>query len=176
MSDSEELGLWGRIKRWTTTCATAAEIQDIKDSLDKAENALQAPHMLSVVSQSRVDVGKVVEGIGAIKETIETVENICLDMKAIREIHAAMIILNNDALMKTDKASAAKGFSDLFSGVGRLCRHLPSPAKEWGEFIEKCGVLFINIERASNVATGERWKQIRATPGLESLYTNGHRR
>lgn len=175
MSDSENLGLWGRIKRWTTTCATAAEIQDIKDSLDQAENALKAPQMLSVVSGARVDVGKVVEGLGAIKETIETVENVCLDVNAIRDIHKAMKTLNEDAEMK-DKANAAKAFSDLFSGVGRLCRHLPSPAKEWGEFIEKCGVLFVNIERASNVATGYRWKQIRATPGLESLYTNGNRR
>ncbi|MDQ4120596.1 MAG: hypothetical protein M3209_04015 [Acidobacteriota bacterium] len=170
MSDTEDIGIWGRLKIWTTTCATAAEVQNIKDSLDQAETALQAPHMISVVSKSRVDVGKVIEGIGAVRETIETIENICLDLRAINEIHAAMKILNDEALMKTNKAKAAEGFSDLFSGVGRLARHLPSPAKEWGEFIEKCGVLFVNIQRANDPATGERWRQLRQMQGMESLY------
>ncbi len=169
MSDTEEIGTWERLKRWASSCAPVAEIEDIKASLEQAENALKAPHLISVVSNSRVDVGKVVEGLGTIKETIETVENVCLDLKAVNDIHTAMKILNEDALLN-NKADAAKGFSDLFSGVGRLARHLPSPAKEWGQFMEQCGVLFVNIQKANHPATGERWKQLRQMQGMESVW------
>lgn len=168
MSDALDT-VFSTVRRWAGSCAAVAGAEELKATLEQGERVMYAPQFLQVISTSQIDLSSVTEGFGAVKETIETVENVCLDLKAVTDIHLAVKDMINDEKMK-DTAFAAQAFANLFSGVGRLARHMPSPAKEWSEFLQQCGVLFINIEKANNPKTGYRWKQLRQMDGMESLW------
>jgi hypothetical protein len=166
---SEQIdGLYARVKRWVGTCASNTETQNIKDALEKGIQATRVAWIMTSDPTATKYLGQALEGMEKISETIETVQNICLDLKAVMCIHAAIKILDDDQVIRRDPDKAAKAFGALFAGFGRLCRHLPSPAKEYGQFLEGAGDFFYNMRRGINADKmfQDRWKRLTGLPDM----------
>ncbi len=87
------------------------------------------------------------EGLGKLKSTLDTVQNGCLNLRAVGKIHSAIQVLNQDGVIQKDPEAAAKAFGQLFVGFGRLAHYLPPPANAYAQILEGCGDFFVNIRR-----------------------------
>ncbi len=167
MSDKID-GLYARVKRWVGACASNTDAQNIKDAVEKGIKATEVAWIMTSDPNTMKHLSQALDGMRAVAETIETVQNICLDLKAIMSIHAAIRILDDDQVIRKDPDKAAKAFGALFAGFGRLCRHLPSPAKEYGQFLEGAGDFFYNMRRGVNADKmfQDKWGRYTGLPDL----------
>jgi NACalpha-BTF3-like transcription factor len=150
MSDRLE-NLWTRIKIMTGQCAVSTDLENLKDSVETAQSRINKVLIGGKLLQSDSRVFEKLttanEALGAVGEALGTVQNVCLDLKAVANIHEAIVALDDEYVIINNPEVAAKAFGQLFTGFGRLCRHLPSPAKEWGQFLEGAGEFFVNWQR-----------------------------
>ena len=142
--------IWTTIKRKAGQCAANTDIEDVKSSVQLAQKridqVLYGGKILQGDSSVFEKLGRANEGLGKIGETLETVQDVCMDISAIGKIHDAVKVLGDDQIIYTDPQKAADSFDLLFQGIGRLCRHLPPPAKQWGQFFEQFN-LFGNMQK-----------------------------
>lgn len=138
------------IKRKAGQCAANTELEDLKAATGLAEVRITQVLMGGQMLQNNSDVfekmTKANEGLGAVNESLEKVQDFCLDIVAAGKIHDAVKILSDDRIIYDDPQKAADSFDTLFQGFGRLCRYLPPPAKQWGQFFEKFN-LFGNMQK-----------------------------
>jgi hypothetical protein len=152
MADENENtgGIWYRIKKMVANCAASTDLEDLKASVEfakgRVDKALMAGKILQGDSGAFEKLTKANEGLGAVGESLEMVQNVCLDMNAIGKIHDAIVVLSDDRIIETNPQAAADAFDSLFNGIGRLCRFLPPPADQWGEFFSRFN-LFGNMQR-----------------------------
>jgi len=143
-------GIWYRIKKMVGACAANTELEDLKASVELAkervDKALTVGTMLKGNSTAFEKLKQANEGLGVIGETLKTVQNVCVDVNAITKIYDAVVVLSDDRVIYDDPQGAADAFDSLFNGLGRLCRFLPPPADEWGEFFSRFN-LFGNMQR-----------------------------
>ena len=132
---------WGRVKKMAGQCAANTDLEDVKSSVELAQKridqVLYGGKILQGDSAVFEKLGKANEGLGKIGEGLSKVQDICLDISAVAKIHDAVKVLGDDQVIFNDPQKAADSFDMLFQGLGRLCRFLPSPAKEWGQFFEQ---------------------------------------
>jgi hypothetical protein len=138
---SETFGrAWMTIKRKAGQCAANTDLEDVKSSVQLAQKridqAIYGGRVLQGKSAAFDKLSKANEGLGKIGESLEKVQDICLDIVAVNKIHAAVSVLSNDQIMYSDPERAAASFDTLFQGLGRLCRYLPPPASAWQQFFE----------------------------------------
>ena len=142
--------VWMNIKKMTGQCAANTSLEDMKSSVQLAQGridkVLYGGQILQGGSGVYEKLGKANEGLGKIGESLEKVQDICVDVNAFAKIHDSIKILSDDQIIYKDPQKAADAFDSLFQGFGRLCRHLPSPAKEWGQFFEQFN-LFGNMQK-----------------------------
>jgi hypothetical protein len=94
------------------------------------------------------------------------VQAVCLDIIAVGKIQDAVKILNNNP--DNDPDIMAKEFGNLFVGFGRLCRHLPPPGKQWGQFLENAGDFFSDM--SNKLIPQKRWRnQFDQIEGMQDL-------
>jgi hypothetical protein len=143
-------GVWYRIRKMVSNCAASTDLEDLKASVELAkervDKALMAGTILQGNSGAFEKLTKANEGLGAVGESLGMVQDICLDMDAVGKIHDAIVVLSDDRVIEKNPQAAADAFDSLFNGIGRLCRHLPPPADEWGEFFSQFN-LFGNMQR-----------------------------
>lgn len=149
---ADKLGdLWVRVKRMAGQCAANTDLENLKDSVETAQGRINKVLIGGKIIQgdSRVfeKLTSANEALGAVGEALGKVQNVCLDIKAVGQIHEAMKVLEDDYAILNNPEAAARAFGQLFTGFGRLCRYLPSPAKEWGQFLEGAGDFFVNWQR-----------------------------
>jgi hypothetical protein len=152
MSDwGEKFNLaWISIKRKAGQCAANTDIEDLKSAVElgqkRINQALYAGQILQGNSGAFEKLTKANEGLGKIGEALGTVQDVCSDISAVGKIHDSIQVLMDERVIYDDPQAAADAFDMLFQGFGRLCRHLPSPAKEWGQFFEQFN-LFGNVQK-----------------------------
>lgn len=152
MSDwSEKVSLaWINIKKRAGQCAANTDLEYLKSSVELGQErigqALAAGQILQGNSAAFEKLSKANEGLGKIGESLELLQDICTDITAAAKIYDAIDKLSNDRIIYDDPQGAADAFDMLFQGFGRLCRFLPSPAKEWGQFFEQFN-LFGNVQK-----------------------------
>ncbi len=152
MSDWSEKfnSAWITIKRKAGQCAANTDIEDLKSAVELGQKrvgqALMAGQILQGNSNVFEKLTKANEGLGQIGEALGTVQDVCTDISAVGKIHDAIQTLSDDRIIYDNPQAAADAFDMLFQGFGRLCRHLPSPAKEWGQFFEQFN-LFGNMQK-----------------------------
>lgn len=138
------------IKKKAGQCAANTDLEDLKSAVQlgqkRVNQALMGGRILQENSGVFDKLSKANEGLGKIGESLEKVQDICLDITAIGKIHDAVIGLSDDQIIYTDPQKAADSFDLLFQGFGRLCRFLPPPANEWGKFFEGFN-LFGNVQK-----------------------------
>jgi hypothetical protein len=151
MADDFMDSVWSRVKKITGQCAAVTDAEDLKASAKTAQKrikqTLQGGKLLQKDSRVFDYLGKANDGLGSVIESLDKAGDICMDIRAISRIHDAMKVLDDENVVYDNPEAAAKAFGDLFVGFGRLCRHLPSPGKEWGQFLEQAGDFFSNWQR-----------------------------
>lgn len=171
---SKIMDLWAKLKKITGQCAANTELENLKTIVETANNRIDKVLIGGsfLQSDSRVfeKLSRANEKLKIVGDVLEKVENVCLDLRAVSRIHEAIKVLDaeNGSVIYKDPEKAARAFGDLFVGFGRLCRHLPSPAKEWGKFLEGTGDFFVNMNRQINpdLRWKDKWKQISRESGL----------
>ena len=134
------------IKKWAGMCASNAELKELQSAVKKGEQAMDIAEktspFLTANPKAVQNFGKARNGLGKVSESLEKVENVCLDIKAIGQIHSAITVLNDDSVMYDDPLKAAEAFGNLFSGFGRLASYLPPPADSYAQILEAAGADF----------------------------------
>lgn len=158
-----------RIKIWAGACAQSTELQNLKDAADKAQRAIQVAQgvaaFVKMNGDSAAKLGKASEAVGKVSETLGTINDVCLDIKAVGQIHDAIKVLNQDGIIQQDPDRAALAFGKLFAGFGRLANHLPPPANAYAKILEGCGDFFYNMRQ--KLDPERRWqKQFREIDGF----------
>lgn len=147
---AKEHWIWVKIKKLAGTCAAAADYEDIKaavgDAQGKIDDALMVGEFLQQDSRVFKKLSDANEGLGAVKKSLDTAGEICLDIQAVNKIHESILILDKPNILQDDPQAAADAFDSLFQGIGRLCRFLPPPADQWGTFFEQFN-LFGNVQK-----------------------------
>ncbi len=145
------MDIFERIKVWVGACAASTEIENLKDAAEKGQRAVWAAQgaaaFTKMSGESIEKLGKAGEALGKVGETLETVQGVCLDIKAVNQIHAAIRVLSQDGIIENDTDGAAQAFGRLFSGFGRLANHLPPPANAYAQILEGCGSFFSDMMR-----------------------------
>jgi hypothetical protein len=138
------------IRRMSGKCSADTNLEDLKASVQLAQGRIDKVLLGGKIVQGDSAVfdklTKANEGLEKVGESLENVQNVCLDIVAIGKIHDAIKVLQDDRVIYDDPQKAAEAFDSLFQGFGRLCRFLPPPAKEWGEFFEQFN-LFGNFQK-----------------------------
>jgi hypothetical protein len=151
-----------RIKIWTGACAAAAGNEDLKATVERSKDVLWLAEHGSDLGKNLKNAGKVFrdanEGLTKVGESLDKVENVCLDIRALTEIHEAITVLNRDGIIQTDGEAAAQAFGKLFDGFGRLATHLPPPANAYASILKACGGDFFSSMR-KKLNPEERWKK-----------------
>lgn len=158
-----------RIKIWVGACAQSTELENLKDAAEKAQRAIQVAQGAAIFSKRNGDsaakLGKASEAVGKVSETLGTINDVCLDIKAVGQIHEAIKVLNQDDMIQKDPDGAALAFGKLFAGFGRLANHLPPPANAYAQILEGCGDFFYNMRQ--KLDPERRWqKQFREIEGF----------
>lgn len=159
MAEAEEINLsegvivtgFKRVWSWAGTCSANTELQNLKDAIEKGEQAIEiaesASDFLSINPQTWHNLQQAREALGKVAEGLDKAENICKDIKAIKKIHGAIKILKDDSVIYDDPLKASEAFGELFSGFGILARHLPSPADSFAQVLERLGGIFGQVTR-----------------------------
>lgn len=138
------------IKRKAGACAASTDLEDVKAAVQLAQSRIDQAIIAGTLAQGNSGVfeklSKANEGLGKVGESLEKVQDVCIDITAAGKIHDAVQALSDDRLIYTDPQKAADSFDLLFQGFGRLCRFLPPPAKAWGKFFEEFN-LFGNMQK-----------------------------
>ena len=141
---------WTAIKRKAGACAANTDIEDLKASVQlgkkRVDQALTVGKFFQEKSGVFDKLTKANEGLGKVGEALEKVQDICVDIVAYNKIHDAVVALSDDRIIYDDPQKAADSFDILFQGFGKLCSHLPPPAKEWAKFFEGFN-LFGNMQK-----------------------------
>jgi len=140
---------WIALKRKAGACAADPDIENIKAAVQLGQKRVDQALRVGNFLQGRSDVfdklGKANEGLGKIGETLETIQNVCVNIGVLDKLINAVDVLSDDNVIYTDPDKAAAAFDVLFQGFGKLCSYLPPPAKEWGKFFEQFD-LFENVQ------------------------------
>jgi hypothetical protein len=159
---------WTAIKIKAGACAANTDIDGIKASVELAQDrvgkALKVGSFVQGHSEVFGKLTKANEGLGKMSEGLQKATSICKDIVALGKIQDAITVLMDDRIMYDDPQKAADSFDLLFQGFGRLCSHLPSPAKEWAGFFENYN-LFGTVQkkvyaphfRAANAALDQNY-------------------
>jgi len=141
---------WTSIKRKAGQCAANTDLEDLKNAVQLGQTRVDQALMVGNFAQGQSGVfdklSKANEGLGKVGESLEKVQDVCLDISAVGKIHDAVKALSDDRLIYDDPQKAADSFDLMFQGFGRLCRYLPPPAKAWGQFFESFN-LFGNMQK-----------------------------
>jgi hypothetical protein len=150
-----------RIKIWAGSCAAAASNEDLKATVERSKQVLWVAQQGSELSKNLKNAATVFknanEGLDKVGETLDKVQGVCLDVKALGAIQEAITVLNRDGVIQNDPEAAAQAFGKLFGGFGRLAHHLPPPASAYASILEGCGGDFFNSMR-KKINPEERWK------------------
>jgi hypothetical protein len=150
-----------RIKVWVGACAASTEIENLKDAAEKGQRAVwaaQGAAMFTKTSGESIEkLGKAGQALGKVGESLGKVQGICLDIKAVNQIHAAIKVLSQDGIIERDSDAAALAFGKLFVGFGRLAHHLPPPVNAYAQILEGCGDFFYNMNQ--KLDPSKRWKK-----------------
>lgn len=155
MSDWNEkiASAWLTIRKKAGTCAANTDLEELKAAAQLGQKRIGQAIMAGNIAQGQSGVfdklTKANEGLGKIGETLETVQDFCVDIVAVGKIHDSIVALSDDRLIYDNPQDAAAAFDSLFQGFGRLCRFLPPPAKSWQQFFEGFN-LFTNVSRGLN--------------------------
>lgn len=154
---------WVTIRKKAGTCAANTDLEELKASIQLGQTrigqALTGGRIAQGDSAVIQKLTKANEGLGAVGETLETLQNICIDITAVNKIHEAAVALSEDDIISKEPERAAAAFDSMFQGFGRLCRFLPPPAKSWQTFFEGFN-LFTNVSRGLNPELRARDKAI----------------
>jgi hypothetical protein len=152
-----------RLRRWTSGCAAITSDEDLNTALDKSQQVLSAAAQVADFSERLPNAAALLhtssEGLEKVRKTMKTVSKVCHDIQAVDEIHRAVRVLNEPDIIQRNPEAAAKAFGLLFSGVGRLAKRLPEPARSYAEILEACGGEFF-LYMQKQVNPEKRWKSI----------------
>ena len=140
------------VKKWAGMCASNAEIKELKSAVKKGEQAMDIAEktspFLTKNPKAVQNFSKARKGLGKVSQSLDKMENVCLDIQAAGQIHRAITVLNDDSIIYNDPIKAAEAFGDLFSGFGRLASHLPPPADAYAQLLEAAGKgFFVNMSK-----------------------------
>jgi len=151
-----------RIRIWTGACAASTGDEDLKATLEKSQQVLWIAEHGSELSKNLQNAatvfGRAREGLDKVGESLGKVEAVCLDIRALTDIHAAIKVLNQDGVIQQNPEAAAQAFGQLFTGFGRLAKRLPPPANAYAAILEGCGGDFFESMRRK-LNPEERWKK-----------------
>lgn len=140
---------WVAIKRKAGVCASDPDLENIKAAVQLGEKRVDQALKVGNFLQGRSDVfeklSKANEGLGKIGETLETIQNVCVNIGVLDKLKNAVDVLSDDNVIYQDPDKAAAAFDILFQGFGKLCSYLPFPANQWGKFFENFD-LFSNVQ------------------------------
>jgi hypothetical protein len=154
------------LRRYFGKCAANTNIEDLKAVAKSAEEKIDLALLFGNFSQNGSNVTKnLVEAkkaIGSIGKSLGKVQDICTDVVAVTKIYDGIAALSDkDAnIIYHDSQKAAEAFDMMFQGFGRLCRHLPQPAKAWGKFLEEFN-LFSNYNKTIQIHFGRQRELLR---------------
>lgn len=141
---------WIDVKRKAGMCAANPDIENVKAAVQLSQKrvgqALTAGSFLQRKSGVFEKLNKANEGLGKIGETLETVQNICVNIGTVAKIKDAVDALSDDQIIYRDPDAAAAAFDVLFQGFGKLCGYLPFPANQWAKFFEQFN-LFSSVQQ-----------------------------
>lgn len=142
--------MWLTIRKKAGACAANADLEDLKASAKLGQKRVNQALMVGNFMQGKSGVfdklSKANEGLGKMGESLETVQNFCVNVVAFAKIHEAVVALSDDRVIYDNPQLAADSFDILFQGFGMLCKHLPPPANEWATFFEQFN-LFGNMQK-----------------------------
>ncbi len=141
---------WLTLRKKAGACAANTDLEELKAAVQLGQNRVGQALIVGNIAQGQSGVfdklSKANEGLGKIGESLEAVQDFCIDITAVGKIHVAIAALSDDQLIYDNPKGAAAAFDSLFQGFGRLCRYLPPPAKSWQQFFEGFN-LFTNVSR-----------------------------
>ena len=153
---------WSWIRKKSAQCEANTEVEDIIGYIgiaeDKINITLRGAELLKV-SGSFQKLTKAKEALGDVKTTLENIQNLCRDVKALGKITDAVAVLNQIDFHSDDSEKMAWAYGQLFEGFGRLCLHLPSPIKQWGKIFESAGDFFLNMRKKLHPGLRPNWKR-----------------
>lgn len=174
MSDWNEkiASAWLTIRKKAGTCAANTDLEELKAAVQLGQKRVDQALMFGNMAQGQSGVfdklSKANEGLGKVGESLEKVQDFCVDITAVGKIHDAIVALSDDRIIYDDPQRAADSFDLLFQGFGRLCSYLPPPAKEWAKFFESFN-LFGNVQKNIYNPYFGRLRDVRDQKGA---YTN----
>ena len=174
MSDWNEkfASAWLTIRKKAGACAANTDLEELKAAVQLGQKRVDQALMFGNMAQGQSGVfdklSKANEGLGKVGESLEKVQDFCVDITAVGKIHDAIVALSDDRIIYDDPQRAADSFDMLFQGFGRLCSYLPPPAKEWAKFFESFN-LFGNVQKNIYNPYFGRLRDVRDQKGA---YTN----
>ena len=138
--------LWTKVKKATGACAANQNLDDIKDYLKRGEQVAWAAALMEK-GEKATKLQTASEHLGKVHQGLDLVKNLCLDVKAIEQIHEAIKVLNDPNSMKPGSDEAAKAFGQLFVGAGRFASKAGPPVSAYAQILENAGDFFVNMLR-----------------------------
>jgi hypothetical protein len=164
MSDVKNLmdDLWYKVKTTAGYCASNPNIKDLKDYLEKGEQYANNAHIAFIVSgadgKAITNLKTAAEHIGKVKNGIDGIRNLCIDVNAFSQISNAIDVLNKVGINAQGSEEAALAYGELFVGVGHFASKLPPPVNSYAQILENCGSFFHDMQKA--IDPDKRWKNI----------------
>lgn len=153
--------LWGKVKVISGACASSVQLSDLKDYLEKGEqytsNAATMAYFVDLDPKSVQKMTTAADTLGKVRKTVSTTQGVCMDARAIVQIHEAIKLLNDPAINRPGSEAAARAYGQLFAGAGRFAAKLPPPANAYAAILEGCGDFFVNMQR--KLDPEKRWKK-----------------
>lgn len=158
MPEMKEL-TWANCKKrariWISALGANGEPQELQKilvvAIQRVDAALKcAEFMQKQNSDAFLKLVAASNYLAKIADWFEKGEKISENLTAVLQIYEAMKLLEDDQLLFTDSAAAAKAFDQLFIGFGTLAKNFPPPFDQTiGEFLVQCGTLsfFSNMQQ-----------------------------
>jgi len=137
---------WQKVKVLTGACAANQNLDEIKEYLQRGEQIAYAASLLEK-GEKLSKLKSASEALGKVNGGLDLVKNLCLDVKAIEQIHEAIKVLNDPESMKPGSDAAARAFGQLFVGAGRFASKAGPPVSAYAQILENAGDFFVNMLR-----------------------------
>jgi hypothetical protein len=120
MSDWNEkfASAWLTIRKKAGACAANTDLEELKAAVQLGQKRVDQALMFGNMAQGQSGVfdklSKANEGLGKVGESLEKVQDFCVDITAVGKIHDAIVALSDDRIIYDDPQRAADSFDLLF--------------------------------------------------------------
>jgi hypothetical protein len=153
--------LWHKLRVITGACAANVTVDDMKDYFERGEQVAQLASLVERDADRAARLRQGAEYLGKAGKVLGTAKGVCMDLRAISQMHDAITVLNQPGVIQPGSEAAAAAFGQLFVGAGHFAAKLPPPANAYAQILEGCGSFFLNMQRLLDPERRPNGRQLR---------------